>query len=268
VLFIFGQKIQELRVQLSQFKEGKAMPYSFDWPVNEDGKQVAYSDQDGGQVLCDSVHRVNQDHSEQNDRNSSGLTGSDGDGITGSDGDGSIGLDRVAGSDTGSTALSGAVTNCANDRTSDEDVGSENSANVDNGNQHHSKPPKLDIGAGDSGFLTSYSTDGPISNSTLTDPSSSSSVSSAVPTSSQCDTAQTDSDVAELKKAPTEVMSPRSYALFKSGLVHVPEMNLPWESMRTTTKCCCGVTFSYSVRKVRTKGASNVRGKVYAVTRS
>lgn len=71
-----------------------------------------------------------------------------------------------------------------------------------------------------------------------------------VPTSNQCDSAQTDSGVAELRKAPSEVMSPKSYTVFKSSLVHVPEMNLPWESMRNTTKCECGVTFSYSIRKV------------------
>lgn len=73
-----------------------------------------------------------------------------------------------------------------------------------------------------------------------------------VPASSQCEEAETDSDVAERKgkKPPTEVMSPRSYSFFKTSLVHVPEMNLPWESMRNTSKCGCGVTFSYSIRKV------------------
>ena len=71
-----------------------------------------------------------------------------------------------------------------------------------------------------------------------------------VPASSQCEGSETDSVVAEMRKAPTEVMSPRSYSVFKSSLVHVPEMNLPWESMRKTSKCGCGVTFSYSVRKV------------------
>ena len=69
-----------------------------------------------------------------------------------------------------------------------------------------------------------------------------------VPPSSQCETAQTDSDVS--RKAPTEVMSPRSYSTFKNSLVHVPEMNLPWESMRKTSQCGCGVTFSFSTRKV------------------
>lgn len=71
-----------------------------------------------------------------------------------------------------------------------------------------------------------------------------------VPPSSQCESAETDSSVVGMKKAPTEVMSPRSYSFFKSSLVHVPEMNLPWESMRKTSKCGCGVTFSYSTRKV------------------
>ncbi len=69
-----------------------------------------------------------------------------------------------------------------------------------------------------------------------------------VPPSSQCEAAETDSEVT--RKAPTEVMSPRSYSVFKSSLVHIPEMNLPWESMRNTSQCACGVSFSFSTRKV------------------
>lgn len=69
-----------------------------------------------------------------------------------------------------------------------------------------------------------------------------------VPLSSQCEFAETDSGIT--RKAPTEVMSPRSYSSFKNSLVHVPEMNLPWESMRNISQCGCGVTFSFSIRKV------------------
>ena len=47
-------------------------------------------------------------------------------------------------------------------------------------------------------------------------------------------------------------MSPTSYSLFKECLEHVPEMNLPWQSMRNVRQCKCGVAFSYSVRKVCT----------------
>ena len=72
----------------------------------------------------------------------------------------------------------------------------------------------------------------------------------SVPVSSQCQGAETDSELRGMRKSPTEVMSPRSYSFFKSSLVHVAEMNLPWESMRKTSKCGCGVTFSYSIRKV------------------
>ena len=49
----------------------------------------------------------------------------------------------------------------------------------------------------------------------------------------------------------TGTMSPKSFATFKGFLVHPPQMNLPWESMRSVRQCTCGVTFSYSVRKVR-----------------
>lgn len=48
----------------------------------------------------------------------------------------------------------------------------------------------------------------------------------------------------------TGTMSPTSFKAFKGLLVHVPEMNLPWESMRSVRQCKCGVTFSYSIRKV------------------
>ena len=48
----------------------------------------------------------------------------------------------------------------------------------------------------------------------------------------------------------TGTMSPKSFATFKGFLVHPPQMNLPWESMRSVRQCTCGVAFSYSVRKV------------------
>ena len=48
----------------------------------------------------------------------------------------------------------------------------------------------------------------------------------------------------------TGTMSPTSFEDFKGLLVHKPEMNLPWESMRSIRQCTCGVTFSYSIRKV------------------
>ena len=48
----------------------------------------------------------------------------------------------------------------------------------------------------------------------------------------------------------TGTMSPKSFKTFKELLVHPPQMNLPWESMRSVRQCTCGVAFSYSVRKV------------------
>ena len=50
----------------------------------------------------------------------------------------------------------------------------------------------------------------------------------------------------------TGTMSPTSFEAFKGLLEHVPEMNLPWQSMRSIRQCTCGVTFSYSIRKVIT----------------
>ena len=33
-------------------------------------------------------------------------------------------------------------------------------------------------------------------------------------------------------------------------LLHVPEMNLPWQSLRSVPQCLCGHTFSFTSRKV------------------
>ena len=59
------------------------------------------------------------------------------------------------------------------------------------------------------------------------------------------------SDPEDYSTDRTGTMSPKSFATFKGFLVHPPQMNLPWESMRSVRQCTCGVTFSYSVRKVR-----------------
>ena len=64
-----------------------------------------------------------------------------------------------------------------------------------------------------------------------------------------CTTAEPDAD--DYSTDRTGTMSPKSFATFKGFLVHTPEMNLPWESMRSVRQCTCGVAFSYSVRKVR-----------------
>lgn len=44
--------------------------------------------------------------------------------------------------------------------------------------------------------------------------------------------------------------SPRSYTDFKDHLEHIPEMILPWESLRRHSKCSCGISFSFTARKV------------------
>ena len=72
----------------------------------------------------------------------------------------------------------------------------------------------------------------------------------AIPPSAQCDTAETENSSGPQPTDSSIVLSPKSYSVFKNNLIHVPEMNLPWSSMRNTTSCVCGVTFSYSVRKV------------------
>lgn len=63
--------------------------------------------------------------------------------------------------------------------------------------------------------------------------------------------AATEPDSEDHSTDRTGTMSPKSFATFKGFLVHPPQMNLPWESMRSVRQCTCGVTFSYSVRKVR-----------------
>ena len=72
--------------------------------------------------------------------------------------------------------------------------------------------------------------------------------------SPQDDNARGDSAAAadHCRVSPSEVLSPKSYSIFKTNLLHVPEMNLPWALMRTAHKCSCGVTFSYSTKKVGT----------------
>jgi len=49
---------------------------------------------------------------------------------------------------------------------------------------------------------------------------------------------------------PSGCLSPGSYCSFKEFLHHTPDLNLPWQSMRTVSQCGCGVPFSYSRRKV------------------
>ncbi len=50
---------------------------------------------------------------------------------------------------------------------------------------------------------------------------------------------------------PTGCLSPTSYSTFKEFLNHTPDLNLPWQPMRSVSQCGCGMPFSYSRRKVR-----------------
>ena len=52
-------------------------------------------------------------------------------------------------------------------------------------------------------------------------------------------------------------LSPDSYTCFKEHLNHVPEMNLPWQPLRSVWQCSCGTAFSFSTRKV---GSSSCLG--------
>ena len=45
-------------------------------------------------------------------------------------------------------------------------------------------------------------------------------------------------------------MSPESFTTFKDHLDHIPEMNLPWQAMRSVPRCSCGTAFTFSTRKV------------------
>ena len=66
-----------------------------------------------------------------------------------------------------------------------------------------------------------------------------------------CTTAVAEPDPEDHSTDRTGTMSPKSFATFKGFLVHPPQMNLPWESMRSVRQCTCGVAFSYSIRKVQ-----------------
>ena len=44
--------------------------------------------------------------------------------------------------------------------------------------------------------------------------------------------------------------SPSSPAEFQSYLDHLPEMNLPWQPLRSVTRCSCGRAFTFLVSKV------------------
>ena len=44
--------------------------------------------------------------------------------------------------------------------------------------------------------------------------------------------------------------SPTSPAEFKGYLDHLPEMNLPWQPLRSVTRCACGRAFTFLVSKV------------------
>ena len=65
-----------------------------------------------------------------------------------------------------------------------------------------------------------------------------------------CTTAVSEPDSEDHSTDRTGTMSPKSFATFKGFLVHPPQMNLPWEPMRSIRQCTCGIAFSYSVRKV------------------
>jgi len=64
--------------------------------------------------------------------------------------------------------------------------------------------------------------------------------------------------------SPSEVLSPRSCSIFRNNLLHVPEMNLPWTPLRTSSKCACGVAFSYSTRKVSLIKLAYIHPLMYA----
>ena len=44
--------------------------------------------------------------------------------------------------------------------------------------------------------------------------------------------------------------SPTSSAEFRGYLDHLPEMNLPWQPLRSVTRCACGRAFTFLVSKV------------------
>ena len=49
---------------------------------------------------------------------------------------------------------------------------------------------------------------------------------------------------------PSSSPAPSSTAEWRRYLDHLPEMNLPWQPLRTVTQCSCGRAFSYLVSRV------------------
>ena len=57
--------------------------------------------------------------------------------------------------------------------------------------------------------------------------------------------------VNDTSQDPTGCLSPDSYSKFKEFLNHTPDLNLPWQPMRSVSQCGCGMAFSYSRKKVK-----------------
>lgn len=60
----------------------------------------------------------------------------------------------------------------------------------------------------------------------------------------------TGSSSSEQNTPPDKQHQHRSPVIMREMLLHVPEMNLPWTPLRGVTQCECGVTFSFTKRKV------------------
>ena len=73
-------------------------------------------------------------------------------------------------------------------------------------------------------------------------------------TTADSDTNRTSEDRSSLSPLPhtpsPRTPSPTVTADFKRYLEHLPEMNLPWQPLRTVSQCSCGRAFSYLVFKV------------------
>lgn len=226
-------------MQLTRFEEENAEPCCFNWSVGEDGM----ADPSRSCKLGDPMHCDGHAGSRPTEVRDSSFNGDDATLLASCEKTASKGLTK---SDCEAVQTNGEGIEVDD---SEADVRSDSPDSGRGSSRHHrSRTSNMSVANSDSSL-----TDTPSSSSIRLSSCSNQCDSalalppsaSAVPTS---DSAH--SGVAEVKKAPTEVMSPRSYAVFKSELVHVPEMNLPWESMRKSSKCGCGVTFSYSVRKV------------------
>ncbi len=112
-----------------------------------------------------------------------------------------------------------------------------------------------DLETDSTGATNTKNEDGPTENSTdevspTENPKTVSEGSNGVHVPTQLDICPEERGSQRVAVDPTGCLSPNSYSTFKKFLNHTPDLNLPWQSMRSVSQCGCGMAFSYARRKV------------------